>query len=263
MPQNLPAAAFLDELVTGALAIVDAAMRDAWLRDRLAHAAPGAAAWALDQLCQQTEQASPQAREVLMSVVRVLLGPGALPLVERLRDEAAAGSLLSLGRMLRWPSSHARPEDASEAILPDYGAGRSLTLGERKALARRPDRRKIDKLLRDPHPDVIRLLLNNPRLTEDDVLVIASKRPSRSDVQAELARHPRWSVRPRVRMALVLNPWTPPEIAVPMVCLLVRNELQLVLEMTDAQAPVRVAAMEILARRPPQLDDEPPQGFLQ
>ena len=39
---------------------------------------------------------------------------------------------------------------------------RPLTLGERKALARKPDRRLIARAMRDPHPAVVAVLLSNP-----------------------------------------------------------------------------------------------------
>jgi hypothetical protein len=248
-------AALLEELLLGTPALVDLTIRDAWVRERLQQAPAPVAAFTLDQLCQQAELASPQARVILLSVVRALLQDDTL--AQRLREEAAAGALLSLDRFLRWPTYQPRSSDPHARPLPQ-STGRSLTLGERKSLARRPDRRSFDRLLRDPHPDVIRMLLQNPRLTEDDVLRLAAKRPNFPDILVEIARTPRWSVRPRIRIALVLNPATPPEIAVPMVLLLVHHELRLVLELTDANAPVRAAAAELLRRRPPQLDEEPP-----
>jgi len=76
--------------------------------------------------------------------------------------------------------------------------------------------RLMARLLLDPHPDVIARLLVNPRLTEDDVIRLAAKRPNRSDVLAQIARSDKWLHRPRVRIAIVLNPWTPPEVSAPM-----------------------------------------------
>jgi hypothetical protein len=52
--------------------------------------------------------------------------------------------------------------------VPDFGRGRPLTLGERKSLARTHDRSLIQRVVRDPHPDVVRILLDNPSLTEED-----------------------------------------------------------------------------------------------
>jgi hypothetical protein len=142
--------------------------------------------------------------------------------------------------------SEPRPRD-----VPDYGRGRPLTLGERKSIARRPPPHLLPKVLADPHPDVIRNLLAASRLTEDDVVRLATKRPNKPEVLLEVARHPRWCQRPRVRLALVLNPMTPNEIAIAMIALLRRNELKSVVDATALHPAVRAAARERLARRPP------------
>ncbi len=92
---------------------------------------------------------------------------------------------------------------------PDFGLGRAVTLGERKSLARRRDRDLMARIMRDPHPDVIRILLANPALTESDVLRVAARRPIEADVMREVFRSVRWIVRYRVRRSIVLNPFTP------------------------------------------------------
>ena len=79
--------------------------------------------------------------------------------------------------------------------MPDYGTGRTLTLGERKALARRPTRKAMEKLFADPHPVVIRTLLANPKVIEADVIRLAARRPNQPEVLAEIARSPRWAHR--------------------------------------------------------------------
>jgi hypothetical protein len=129
--------------------------------------------------------------------------------------------------------------------------GRPLTLGERKSLARRPDRETLLRLFADPHPDVMRRLLGNPRVTEDDVVRLAARRPGRAELLAEIARETRWVHRPRVRMALVMNPATPLEIAARIAGLLLRPELALVVASPGVPAPVRALCVEHLERRPP------------
>jgi hypothetical protein len=80
---------------------------------------------------------------------------------------------------------------------------------------------------------------------------LVARRPNRPEVIAEVSRHPGWLQRPRVRMAIVQNPWSPPEIAVPIVRLLIRPELREVLAAADLPPIVRAAATELLERRPP------------
>jgi hypothetical protein len=95
------------------------------------------------------------------------------------------------------------------AERPLKPTGRPLSLGERKALARTHDREQIMLLLRDPHPAVVAILVDNPHVTESDILKIASRRPSVPESLSNLAVHPRWGVRHAIKRALVMNPSTP------------------------------------------------------
>jgi hypothetical protein len=208
----------------------------------------------LDVICARAEQAEAASREVLVAIVDALQDPELAELVQTLREEAVGVPHLALERLVRQPVSTGPPRDVprpEEDRIPDYGRGRPLTLGERKSLARRPDRAMTERLLRDPHPDVIRQLLANPKLTEEDVLTLAARRPCRPDVLQEIARTPRWAHRPRVRMALVLNPDTPIDATAPLVGLLIRQELHLVATSTTVPTVVRALCLEHLDRRPP------------
>jgi hypothetical protein len=206
----------------------------------------------LDEICARAEQAEPGAREALIAVVDGLNNEGARDRVQRLREEAAGESLLALERLVRHPTQSTPPASPSARHdrVPDLGRGRELTLGERKSLARRPDRELVQRLLADPHPDVIGRCLRNPRLTEDDVLRLAARRPGRAAVLAEVARS-RWAHRPRVRIAIVLNPATPLEMALRIAGLLLRPELELVARSPGVTAGLRAVCLEHLERRPP------------
>jgi hypothetical protein len=215
---------------------------------------------ALDTICADAEQASEPSRGVLVALVDAVNAPEAAAVVQTLREQALGDSLLALERVLRrpaTPSVAAAPRDAlkpAEERVPDYGRGRSLTLGERKALARKPSREFTARLLADPHPEVIKRLLGNPNVTEDDVLRLAAKRPVAPEILVEIARSPRWLHRSRVRLAIVLNPDVTLEIAAPIVALLLRQELRLVISSTQASPAVRALCLEHVQRRPPTPD---------
>lgn len=185
-----------------------------------------------------------------------------------LRDSHAQVALLTAEIALCWepelqravhgsrmdvPADAVDPED--ERRIPDYGRGRVLTLGERKSLARRPDRRLMDRVLRDPHPDVIELLLMNPRLTEPDVVRLCARRPNAPEVLLRVFRSPRWAVRPKVRTSLALNPSTPPAIAEAIVPLLAPGDLHALAQDDHAAVAVRRRCIEVLARFAPLHDD--------
>jgi hypothetical protein len=213
---------------------------------------------AIELLCARAGARDPAAREALLTVVTALVDPELGARRAELRIVALSHGLGGLARLLPVVGPlHAEPDftddDASDAPVPlKNAAGKPLTLGERKALARRPNRANFDKLLADPHPDVVRLLLENPRLTEDDVLRMASKRPAFPAILVELARHAAWSSRPRVRLALVLNPRTPPELAILFASLLGRPELESVSLATNLPRAVLDAARAHLGRPAPE-----------
>ena len=248
-----------EQLVRATRSLADASLRVAYLRDVIRSLPIQELARVLDVVCASAEQAETPAREALIAVVDALNREDEA-LVQRLREEAVGESLLALERLIRHPVSRAegapsrsplRPDGVGEDRVPDYGKGRPLTLGERKSLARKPNRDLIERLLSDPHPDVIRGVLRNPRITEDDVVRLSAKRPNRPDILAEIAREPRWVHRPRVRLALILNPDTKVEIATAIAGLLMRQELKLVAGSTRVAAGVRALCLEHLERRPP------------
>ncbi len=240
-----------DALVRATRSLGDAGLRACYVAT-LARAWPiDALAQTLDVVCERAEQAEATSREALVAIVDALNTAGMDDLVQRLREEAAADSLLSLERLIRHPPRvrHA-PSSAPPRNPPENGPGRSAPLGARKSLARCPDRDTLQRLLGDPHPDVIRRCLRNPRLIEDDVVRLAAKRPGRADVLTETARSC-WVHRPRVRMTLVMNPATPLQVVAPLVGLLIRPELEMAARSPAVAASVRALCLEHLERRPP------------
>lgn len=259
-------------------------LRAAYLRRELRNLPAATAAAALEVLCARAEAADTAASEALHALVELFADPTLGGARDDLRRVARDEKLLSLERLLRRPYVARRKDErarrawkriaamfdeddpdaamrAETRDLPDYGTGRPLTLGERKSIARRPPPELLPKVLADPHPDVIRMVLASTRLTEDDVVRLCSRRPNRGEVLAEVARHPRWCHRPRVRAALVLNPQTPTDLAISLVALLQRTELGTVCTSTLLHPAVRAAARERLDRRPPVR--RPPDGSVQ
>src|SRR5207237_1853542 len=99
---------------------------------------------------------------------------GELPYPARkgLYEAARAHGAASLARLLIDASPATASDDEVKRQLrperPLRPRGRALTLGERKALARSSRRELVAHLVRDPHPDVVRILLDNPVMTERD-----------------------------------------------------------------------------------------------
>jgi hypothetical protein len=133
---------------------------------------------------------------------------------QRLYTAAAERNLLTIARLFLVASPQGElPRQLEKQLGPERplrpSDARPLTLGERKALARTHRRDKLTLLIRDPHPQVVAIVLDNPHITEQDVVKMAAARPAVPESLAKIAAHPRWSVRHPIKRALVLNPSTP------------------------------------------------------
>jgi hypothetical protein len=102
----------------------------------------------------------------------------------------------------------------------------------------------LARVLRDPHPDVIKILLDNPAVVEADVVRLCARRPARPQVLSEVFLHQRWVLRYRVRLSLALNPFTPDEITLQILPHLSAADLREVGSSSQISARVREACGE-------------------
>lgn len=124
-----------------------------------------------------------------------------------------------------------------------------LPLGVRRSLARRSDIGLIERLLGDPDPAVVANLLNNPRITEFEVVAMAARSPVREEVLTAIAGHRRWGVRYGVRVALAHNPGTPTGVALGLLHLLLDQELRRIAADARLSRAVTKRAQALLAQR--------------
>ena len=161
-----------------------------------------------------------QSRATYLGVSRLFVSEREMPyhLKQPMYGYARKQGYLSVAYcFLRPPAGRVR--GTGECLAPDPPES-DKTLGERRSLARSRDRMVIARIARDPDPMVVRNLLKNPKLKEEDVVRIAASRPVRAGVLVDVARHRTWSVAPKVQLALALNPYTPTHFAVALLPLL-------------------------------------------
>jgi uncharacterized protein (DUF2267 family) len=182
------------------------------------------------------------ALEGVLRAVRELLTPEQL---EQLHH-AAEGDLEVQALFARSQPRRSFDHDREEWIDREM---RAHTLGERRALAKTRDRDLLARLATDPDPTVVKHILQNPRCTEREVLLAASRRPARPEVLEEIFRSERWSVSRRVRRAIALNPYTPPALASAALPLLTAPDLREVASDLSVSPDVRVQARRLLGTR--------------
>ena len=91
-------------------------------------------------------------------------------------------------------------EDQLTARLPQ------LPLGQKITLARRGPARVAGALLAEGHAQVLAVVLDNPCLTEAQVLKVLSREKMPAEVVRAIAQHHKWSSTYNVRLALVRYP---------------------------------------------------------
>lgn len=80
---------------------------------------------------------------------------------------------------------------------------------KRTELAASAGEEEISQYVQDPSPKVIRALLGNRQLSEEDILIIANRKNIPPDILEIIAKDKRWSESYPVRLALVRNPKSP------------------------------------------------------
>lgn len=124
-----------------------------------------------------------------------------------------------------------------------------ITLGERRAMSKGWVKDKLDRLLSDPDPIVIANILNNPRITEKEIVKIASKRPNSPKILMLISTHKKWGTRYTIKKALVQNPYTPPRISLGLLEFLFTQDLKQVAKDDNLHPQVRMAATERLEEK--------------
>jgi hypothetical protein len=86
---------------------------------------------------------------------------------------------------------------------------------KRTELAATAAAEEIARYVQDPSPRVIRALLGNRQLTEEDILIVANRKNIPVDVLESIAGDKRWSESYPVRLALAKNPKSPLSVSLP------------------------------------------------
>lgn len=128
--------------------------------------------------------------------------------------------------------------------LPD------MAVAERVDLARNVGRGALLYLRLDPDPRVLSSVLENRFAIEADVIQAATlDGDERVECLVSIASHPRWSLRPAVRSAILHNPALPVAVALSLLTRATLEDLRGVLESPRTAALLRACAQRVLAER--------------
>ncbi len=226
-------------------ALADARLRRRLVADTLAELEPRSTAQFLEHLLEGLDL--PELRALYLDAALALLDPAILSeelrAAVRLVLEAEPGHPVSV--LLSQVVGTSAPPRARP---PGYDL-EEMPLGVRKAHARRRDRDMLSRLAADPDPSVIAILLDNPFVTEVEVLKVASLRPQNSAIFGVVVTSTRFGVRESVIAALVQNPWCPVRMALALLPLVSAARLRAVQSSPRLDPRLHDAAKVLLSRR--------------
>jgi hypothetical protein len=145
---------------------------------------------------------------------------------------------------------------AEELILARLA---QLPLGQKLTLARRAPARVAGGLLAEGHPQAVAAALDNPFLTEAQVLKVLAQEETRPAVVPAIARHRRWSHVYNVRLALLRHPKTPLDCVLAFLPDLTQRDLDEMVNLSVLPARLRQYLRGEIARRGASGAGKPPQ----
>lgn len=124
-----------------------------------------------------------------------------------------------------------------------------MKVGERLKLALKGGRDARSILIRDGNHLVQRFVLQNPRISDEEVVAVAKNRTAERELLEVISKKKEWINNYQVRLSLVTNPKTPITIAVRYVRTLLVRDLRLLARSKNVPVAVNGIAKRIVIER--------------
>ena len=141
-------------------------------------------------------------------------------------------------------SREVRPQNLLQKV-------QSLSVGERLQLALKGGREIRSILVKDTNKEVMLSVLENQKITESEVEMIARSRSVPEEALRRISKNREWLKNYAISFALVTNPKAPPGIAVTLISGLKIKDLVILEKNKNVPELVRSAAKRLLAARKP------------
>jgi hypothetical protein len=138
------------------------------------------------------------------------------------------------------------PEEYTQTILQRI---QKLTVSERILLALRGGMEVRSILLRDPNKEVSLTVLENPKITDKEVEMVARSRSVADEALRRITKKREWMKNYGIINALVTNPKTPPGVALPLVGELKTRDLMLLQKNKNVSEGIRATAKKLVRAR--------------
>ncbi len=147
------------------------------------------------------------------------------------------------------------PEELlAEPLAPKAGENlllrlRAMSVGERVKLALRGPKEVRTLLLRDANRLVRKFVLQNPTISDQEIIAIAKNRSADEELLRAIGSNREWLKNYQVRLSLVTNPKTPLQIALRHLGSLADRDLGLLAKSKNVSSAVSSQARRLLFQR--------------
>lgn len=124
-----------------------------------------------------------------------------------------------------------------------------MTIGERLKLALKGGRDARAILIRDANKIVQRFVLENPRLTDDEVAAMCKNRNTDSEVLRAVGDNREWTRNYQIRLGLTSNPKTPISLALGFVGGLIERDVRQLAKSKNVSSAIASKARRLLVER--------------
>lgn len=138
------------------------------------------------------------------------------------------------------------PEMRAQSLLQKV---QKLSFSEKRLLALRGGRDARSVLMKDPNKEISLAVLENPKITETEVEIIAKSRSAAEEAIRKITKKREWMKNYAIVLAVVSNPKTPPGNAVPFLTELKTKDLASLEKSRNVSDAVRSAARRLLQGR--------------
>jgi hypothetical protein len=146
--------------------------------------------------------------------------------------------------------------EAPKPVPPSlYNLILQMKVGEKLKLALKGNKEARTILVRDANRLIQRFVLQNPRLSEEEVLAIAKNRSIDQELLRKIGEHRSWPRNYQIRLALVTNPKAPLAVALPLVGQLGERDLRFIAKSKNVSVTVVTQARRLLFNREKKLGE--------
>jgi hypothetical protein len=149
-----------------------------------------------------------------------------------------------LGTVSTKEDIHEENQPADKETL--YQRIQKMPVAEKVQFALRAGKDARSLLLKDPNRQVSQAVLNSPKITEDEILLIAQSRNVSDDILRSVGKNKDWLKNYSILYALVANPKTPIGVSVPLLASVRVKDLGLLVKNRNIPEAIRAGAQRLL-----------------